>query len=536
MRRCSFERRGFRFLLFLVSAIGVWGAMTTVRAAESTAAEPRPIPVIYDSDIGDDIDDTWALAFLLKSPELDVKLVVGDYGNPIYRGKLMAKLLEVAGRTDVAVGLAAGGGNGEGRQSAWIQDYDLSTYPGKVYKDGVQAIIDTIMQSPEPITVIAVGPLPNLALALEREPRIAEKARFVGMHGSVRLGYGGNKTPAAEYNVRADASSCQKVFKAPWDMVIAPLDTCGLIHLRGEKYKKVLESKEPLARAVIENYRAWAAAQKNPDMANHASSTLFDTEAVYLAWAEDLVQIEELNISVTDDGMTVEDPKGKTMRVATAWKNMGAFEDLLVQRLTEPTNRFEKDIAAFEKADLTSPAPKGAVLFTGSSSIRMWNSLREDFPNIKTIRRGFGGSQFSDLIHFVDRIVIPYAPRMIFVYEGDNDIASGKSPEHVERDYRTFVNSVRRSLPDTRIGFIAIKPSIARWNLWGPIAEANNRIARLAESDPLLTYVDIATPMLKNAPAGSPPPASLFVKDGLHLSAEGYALWTRVVQAALDSQ
>ncbi len=293
----------------------------------------RKIPVIYDSDIGDDIDDTWALGFLLKSPEFDVKLVVGDQGKSDYRAKLFCKFLERAGRTDIPVGVGLNvNAQGVDHQAEWVKDYDLKSFSGKIYKDGVQAIIDTIMESPEMITVIAVGPLPNVAEALRREPRIAAKARFVGMHGSVRLGYGGNKKIAAEYNVRADTKACQKVLSAPWDITITPLDTCDMVHLKGDKYKKVRDSEDPIAAAIIENYRIWSKKHKfNPDS---RSSTLFDTVAVYLAMDQKLTKIETLGIRVDDKGYTRIDATAKKMKVATAWKDMGAFEDLLVSRLT----------------------------------------------------------------------------------------------------------------------------------------------------------------------------------------------------------
>ena len=323
-------------LVLWSSAVLALGGGVTF-AAESSGAGKK-IPVIYDSDIGDDIDDTWALVMLLKSPELDLKLVVGDQGRPLYRACLFAKMLETAGRTDVPVGVGVDvkGKENSGRQSAWLEGYDLKSYPGEVRIDGVQAIIDTIMESPEPITVIAVGPVPNIALALEREPRIAQKAKFVGMHGSVYKGYGGSAKISAEYNVRADAMACQKVFTAPWDMTITPLDTCGLVHLKGAKYQRVFQSKEPVARALIQNYRFWAKAKNNEKQADTRSSTLFDTVAVYLAFRDDLCKIEALKITVDDKGFTRIDPKGKKMRVATEWKDMGAFEDLLAERMTGP--------------------------------------------------------------------------------------------------------------------------------------------------------------------------------------------------------
>ncbi len=320
-----------------VLALSIASLTSTAVAADRDAPPPKEkVPVIYDSDIGDDIDDTWALALLLKSPELDLKLVVGDKQKPLYRARLFGKFLETAGRTDVAIGIGVGKRNENegGRQAAWIKGYDLKKYPGKVHDDGVQAMIDTIMKSRKPVTLIAVGPVPNLAVALEREPRIAERVRFVGMHGSVRKGYGGSAKVSAEYNVRADAKACQKVFTAPWNMTITPLDTCGLVHLTGGKYRKVRDSDDPVARAVIENYRAWAAARKQAKMADSRSSTLFDTVAIYLAFQDDLVRMERLGIRVTDKGFTVVDPKAKHMRVATEWRDMGAFEDLLVERLT----------------------------------------------------------------------------------------------------------------------------------------------------------------------------------------------------------
>ena len=185
--------RWFFTLCFGLVALMLWQQATVAETGSVADTSAAKIPVIYDSDIGDDIDDTWALCMLLKSPEIDLKLVVGDMGKTEYRAKLFAKLLETAQRTDVPIGIGLDANvQGTGDQQAWVEDYDLQSYPGTIHEDGVQAIIDTIMNSPVPITVLAVGPLPNIREALKREPRIAEKARFVGMHGSVRKGYGGS--------------------------------------------------------------------------------------------------------------------------------------------------------------------------------------------------------------------------------------------------------------------------------------------------------------------------------------------------------
>ena len=302
----------------------------------AVSAVAKPVPVILDTDIGDDIDDTWALGLLLKSPELDVKLVIGDYGSASYRAKLLAKFLQTAGRTDIPVGVGLDTRKGgTGPQAEWIKDYDLNAYPGKVYQDGVQALIDTIMHSKEPVTLICIGPLPNVAAALEREPRIAQHARFAGMFGSIRVGYGGSSQISAEWNVRADPKSCQIAFAAPWEMTITPLDTCGLVTLTGDRYAKVRDSRDPIAAAVIANYRLWAkAGLKSSDAAEKGSTTLFDTVAVYLAIRQDLCRMERLGIRISDDGFTRLDSGGKPVNVATAWNDLDAYRDFLVERLT----------------------------------------------------------------------------------------------------------------------------------------------------------------------------------------------------------
>ena len=296
----------------------------------------KKTPVVFDTDIGDDIDDTWALALLLQSPEFDVKLITTEVGDTSAKAKIVAKFLEAAGRTDIPVGIGlAHADKGKGHdQDEWVKDYKLPSYPGTVYQDGVQALIDTIMSSPEPITVIAVGPLPNIAAALQREPRIAEKAKFVGMHGSVRRGYEGRAEISKEYNVVTFVKDAQKVFTTGWDMTITPLDTCGIVKLKGAKYKKVLESKKPLARAIIENYRVWAKSQGlEKTKVDTGSTTLYDTVAIYLAVSTELVEMERLGIRVTDDGYTVIDNTAKKVNCATKWKDLGAFEDFLIQRL-----------------------------------------------------------------------------------------------------------------------------------------------------------------------------------------------------------
>jgi len=288
----------------------------------------RPIPVILDSDVGSDIDDMWALAFLLKSPELDLKLVVTATADTTLRAKFFAKYLETVGRSEIPIGIGLNEVPQALRHEQWVRDYDLSKYQGIVHQDGVQAMIDVIMASPVPITVIAIAPVPNIAEALRRKPEIAAKVNFVGMQGSVFRGYGGGQARSAEWNVRADTKASQLVFAAPWrSMLITPLDTCGIVQLRGEKFAQIAHSTDKMTAIMMENYRVWDG--WNPKQ----SSVLFDTVAVYLAFSQDLVKVQRLGLTVDDDGFTVPDEKGKQLNAAVEWRNLDGFYDLLVDRL-----------------------------------------------------------------------------------------------------------------------------------------------------------------------------------------------------------
>ncbi|MEQ8791730.1 MAG: SGNH/GDSL hydrolase family protein [Pirellulaceae bacterium] len=191
-----------------------------------------------------------------------------------------------------------------------------------------------------------------------------------------------------------------------------------------------------------------------------------------------------------------------------------------------PSARWESDIRKFEQADKASPPEKGGVVFIGSSSIKRWN-LKETFPGKQDyLNRGFGGSQIADSIYFADRILIPYQPRAVVLYAGDNDLAKGKTPKRVAADFAQFVEKVHAALPKTKIVFVAIKPSLARWNIVGKVRSANKMIAKQCQQNELLTYVDVDTPMLGE---DGKPRESLFVSDGLHLSQEGYELWVSLV-------
>lgn len=315
-------------------------ALAAAGLAPLTAADRTP--VVFATDIGGDIDDTWALAHLLRSPELELKLVLTETGEARYRAAVAAKVLQAAGRTDVAVGLGRDFGvmtDEHRHQAPYVRDYDLAQYPGVVHEDGVGALIDLVRNSPEPVTIIAVGPAPSLAAAVERDPQFAARCRFVGMYGSFDVGYDGAPTASAEWNVRGDVASLRTVLAAPWqDILLTPLDTCGTIVLDGRDYHAIWSAApvDALVRAVIENYCYWAprVPWMKCDFFTQRSSVLFDDVAVYLAYAETLVETETLRFRITDDGLTVRDPAGPyTARVALRWTDQDAFETHLTERL-----------------------------------------------------------------------------------------------------------------------------------------------------------------------------------------------------------
>lgn len=184
---------------------------------------------------------------------------------------------------------------------------------------------------------------------------------------------------------------------------------------------------------------------------------------------------------------------------------------------------WENEILAFEAADQEEQPPEGAILFIGSSSIRGWRSLPDDFPEHEVINRGFGGSQIGDSIHYADRIVLPYRPSMIVFYAGENDIAAGKSPQEVADSFRTFVDVVREELPGTRIAFISMKPSPSRWALAEKMRQGNERIRAYASEAPGVDFIDVWPDML-NA-ADREPREEIFLGDKLHMNRDGYRIW-----------
>jgi lysophospholipase L1-like esterase len=190
---------------------------------------------------------------------------------------------------------------------------------------------------------------------------------------------------------------------------------------------------------------------------------------------------------------------------------------------------WQSEIAAFAAIDKLAPPPANAVLFVGSSSMRLWHTLAADFTDVATINRGFGGSQIADSLYFAEQLIAPYQPAAIVMYAGGNDLAAGKRPAQVRDDFGAFVIQARRWAPKAPFAYLSIKPNLSRRTQLPQIREANALI-RACAAERQVDFLDVHTPMLGADGEADP---RWFDVDGLHLNARGYALWTGVVRAWL---
>jgi lysophospholipase L1-like esterase len=202
---------------------------------------------------------------------------------------------------------------------------------------------------------------------------------------------------------------------------------------------------------------------------------------------------------------------------------------LLAAPVAAQDPRYEKEVAAFEAMDRTSPPPAGQIVFAGSSTIVDWDAAKY-FPDLTIINRGLWGSSMIDSVRLIDRIVLPYQPRLVVVYAGDNDIDSGQTSEDVTVQFERFVRAIHATLPQTRIVFIGIKPSPQRWLTIDRARATNERIRTLCSRDDRLAYLDVDGVMLG---WDEKPRKELYAGDGLHLSPQGYQLWTTLLRPFL---
>jgi len=200
-------------------------------------------------------------------------------------------------------------------------------------------------------------------------------------------------------------------------------------------------------------------------------------------------------------------------------------------RAAAAADRWEPAIAKFEEQDRLKPPPANAIVFIGASSIVRWN-LPESFPELgpKAINRGFGGSLIGDSVKYADRIVIPYKPRIVVLYAGDNDVEANATADEIANQFTAFDKKVHAALPTTTIIFVSIKPSIRRWKWIDTIRGANARIRDYTTKHPNLVYVDIEKQMLG---ADGKPNPDLLVADGLHMTPAGYKIWDAALRPLL---
>ena len=223
--------------------------------------------------------------------------------------------------------------------------------------------------------------------------------------------------------------------------------------------------------------------------------------------------------------------EGELFRITTTVTQDGKADGWSVPPAPNPDPaRFEKDIAAFEAADRTSPPAPGATLFVGSSSIGYWD-VASAFPGLRTIKRGYGGSHVSDTIHFVPRIITPYKPSLIVFYAGDADVAANKTAEQIATDTAALLTLIHTSLPGTPVVVIGTKPSPLHWKHQETIRKANSLVQAAITGDGLAAFADVEAALLG---ANGQPRPDFYQQNGLNLNEAGYEAWTAAVRPAIE--
>ena len=223
-------------------------------------------------------------------------------------------------------------------------------------------------------------------------------------------------------------------------------------------------------------------------------------------------------------------PMGVVSLLCLAWLAGCHTPRVLALPPLSATNKWASQIGAFDSQDATNPPPSRPIVFTGSSSFRMWKELPQDFPGLRVLNRGFGGSQLSDVAEHFERVILRYQPRQVVIYCGANDIAAKKSVETVVSDLKAVVERIHRELPKTKVLFVSIALNPSRWDQRDKVLAANAAIAEYMGRDPRRRYVDVTAAML--GPDGLPKP-DIFLKDRLHMNRKGYELWKPIIGAEL---
>ena len=203
------------------------------------------------------------------------------------------------------------------------------------------------------------------------------------------------------------------------------------------------------------------------------------------------------------------------------------------QSFAQTENNFTSEVNNItSKYDTIWDSKKETIVFTGSSSVRLWKKLEESFPNYQILNTGFGGSQASDLLYFLNDLVLTYNPKKVFIYEGDNDLWAKKRPNKVIGTTQEIIRRIKANEPTTKIILIAAKPSISRWKMRGRYKRLNRKMERISKNDPYLHYVDVWNPMLENRKLKT----DIFIKDGLHMNQKGYDIWYNAMIDLVENQ
>jgi inosine-uridine nucleoside N-ribohydrolase len=279
-------------------------------------------PVIIDTDIGSDIDDSFAIALALQSSELlDVQLIVTCTDDTTARAKIAAKLLTIAGQDSVPIGIGQANANETVHTLwGWAQDFNLSEYKGGVYEDGVDQMAKIILASETVVDIIAIGPMTNFPLLLQKYPGVVKNARIRAMAGSIYRGYDNSTTPAREYNVMMCPYCMELLLQAGWNVSVTPLDTCGITTLPPQYSDLFIAASNSWSLALSSSLLYFCTVlQCN---LNEATSPLYDTVATLLTLpnAGNFIDLKMLNLRVTSDGYTViDDREGTPTQVALYW-------------------------------------------------------------------------------------------------------------------------------------------------------------------------------------------------------------------------
>jgi len=296
------------------------------------------LPVIIDTDIGGDIDDSWALALAAKDPTLDIKLVISATKTPLAKAKIIAKYLTIVHRDDIPIGVGVPQSGDPGPLAGWSADFDLNNYTGGVSQDGVGEAIKIIDASPDPIVFLEIAPVPNVQELLKRRPDLASKLIVVAMSGSIDLCYGGQKKPCSEYNVAEDVPASQVFYAAKYaqQMVTTPIDTGYYAIISGDLYQGLLKANDIFCTTLIECYTYWAAHGGHGAPLEH-STTLWDAVASYLVWGNRAwINFKSYDLIVNDKGETVTSSSGQMVNVSISWNDLDSWKADIVDKLVGP--------------------------------------------------------------------------------------------------------------------------------------------------------------------------------------------------------